>query len=66
MNPLSTLLEHSGTGFQFRIGITSLHLLYRDDLKFLASNAATFSGSIRMQLGVHKYAVVHIDRGQVS
>ncbi|CAH2094526.1 unnamed protein product [Euphydryas editha] len=77
LNPLSTLLERSGTGFQFRRGGTKVsHLLYMDDLKLLAPNPARlmellkitteFSGSIRMQLGVDKCAVVHVDRGQVT
>ncbi|CAH2084520.1 unnamed protein product [Euphydryas editha] len=77
LNPLSTLLERSGTGFQFRRGGTKVsHLLYMDDLKLLAPNAARlmelmkitteFSGSIRMQLGVDRCAVVHVDRGQVT
>ncbi|CAH2101776.1 unnamed protein product [Euphydryas editha] len=77
LNHLSTLLERSGTGFQFRRRDTKVsHLLYMDDLKLLAPNAARlmellkitteFRGSIRMQLGLDKCAVVHVDRRQVT
>nr|XP_034830874.1 uncharacterized protein LOC117987910 [Maniola hyperantus] len=77
LNPLSTLLEGSGTGFQFRRGGTKVpHLLYMDDLKLLAPNATRlqellnvttdFSNSIRMELGLDKCAVMHVERGQVT
>ncbi|XP_052744244.1 uncharacterized protein LOC128199309 [Bicyclus anynana] len=77
LNPLSTLLEGSGTGFQFRRGGTKVpHLLYMDDLKLLAPNATRlqellnlttgFSNSIRMELGLDKCAVLHVERGQVT
>ncbi|XP_052738597.1 uncharacterized protein LOC112058219 [Bicyclus anynana] len=77
LNPLSTLLEGSGTGFQFRRGGTKVpHLLYMDDLKLLAPNATRlqellnlttgFSNSIRMELGLDKCAVLLVERGQVT
>lgn len=76
LNPLSHLLEESATGFQFRRGGMRMpHLLYMDDLKLFSPNAQRlgellkitedFSNSIRMELGVDKCAIMHVERGHV-
>ncbi|CAK1604623.1 unnamed protein product [Parnassius mnemosyne] len=53
LNPLSTLLEGSGRGFQLRRGGTKVtHLFY--------------SNSIKMELGTDKCAVLHVERGRVA
>ncbi|CAK1585984.1 unnamed protein product [Parnassius mnemosyne] len=76
-NPLSTLLEGSGRGFQLRRGGTKVtHLFYMDDLKLFASSRShlmellnitcNFSNSIRMELGTDKCAVLHVERGRVA
>ncbi|XP_026313592.1 uncharacterized protein LOC113225487 [Hyposmocoma kahamanoa] len=76
LNPLSTLLERSGTGFQFRRGGPRMpHLLYMDDLKLYGPTADRltelltitndFSSSVRMELGIDKCAVVHVEKGRV-
>lgn len=76
LNPLSTLLEASGTGFQLRRGGPKVsHLFYMDDLKLYAPHAAglrrllditcDFSSRIRMELGVDKCAVLHVERGRI-
>ncbi|CAK1595310.1 unnamed protein product [Parnassius mnemosyne] len=73
LNPLSTLLEGSGSGFQLRRGGTKVtHLFYMDDLKLFASSRShlmellnitcDFSYSIRMRLGTDKCAVLHVER----
>ncbi|CAK1585736.1 unnamed protein product [Parnassius mnemosyne] len=77
LNPLSTLLEGSGRGFQLRRGGTKVtHLFYMDDLKLFASSRShlmellnitcDFSNSIRMELGTDKCAVLHVERGRVA
>ncbi|XP_059045798.1 uncharacterized protein LOC131841493 [Achroia grisella] len=77
LNPLSTLLENSGTGFQYRRGDTRVsHLLYMDDLKLLAPSVERltellnivndYSSSVRMALGIDKCAVLHVQRGRVN
>ncbi|XP_059054545.1 uncharacterized protein LOC131848640 [Achroia grisella] len=77
LNPLSTLLENSGTGFQYRRGGTRVsHLLYMDDLKLLAPSVERltelltivndYSSSVRMALGIDKCAVLHVQRGRVN
>ncbi|CAK1596506.1 unnamed protein product [Parnassius mnemosyne] len=77
LNPLSTLLEGSGKGFQLRKGDTKVtHLFYMDDLKLFASSRShlmelliitcDFSNSIRMKLGTNKCAVLHVERGRVA
>lgn len=76
LNPLSLLLDKSGTGFQFRRGGTKLsHLLYMDDLKLFAPNSTRlaellavtkqFSDSISMELGVDKCAMLHVEKGRI-
>lgn len=76
LNPLSVLLDKTGTGFQFRRGGTKLsHLLYMDDLKLFAPNCTKlrellavtkqFSDSINMELGVDKCALLHVERGRI-
>ncbi|CAK1602767.1 unnamed protein product [Parnassius mnemosyne] len=73
LNPLSTLLEGSGRGFQLRRGGTKVtHLFYMDDLKLFASSRShlmellnitcDFSNSIRMELGTDKCAILHVER----
>ncbi|KAM3959727.1 uncharacterized protein ACR2FA_006251 [Aphomia sociella] len=76
LNPLSTLLRDSGLGYRLRRGgeVVS-HLLYMDDLKLFASKrqdltklleiTQDFSNSIRMEFGVDKCAVLHVQRGRV-
>ncbi|CAG4944763.1 unnamed protein product [Parnassius apollo] len=77
LNPLSTLLEGSGRGFQLRKGGTKVtHLFYMDDLKLFASSRShlmellnitcEFSNSIGMELGTDKCAVLHVERGRVA
>ncbi|CAK1594374.1 unnamed protein product [Parnassius mnemosyne] len=77
LNPLSTLLEGSGRGFQLRKGGTKVtHLFYMDDLKLFASSRShlvellnitcDFSNSIRMELGTDKCAVLHVERSRVA
>ncbi|CAK1584450.1 unnamed protein product [Parnassius mnemosyne] len=77
LNPLSTLLEGSGRGFQLWQGGTIVtHLFYIDDLKIFASTRShlmellnitcDFSNSIRMELGTDKCAVLHVERGGVA
>ncbi|CAG4958012.1 unnamed protein product [Parnassius apollo] len=77
LNPLSTLLEGSGRGFQLRKGGTKvIHLFYMDDLKLFASSRShlmellnitcEFSSSIGMELGTDKCAVLHVERGRVA
>ncbi|CAK1602645.1 unnamed protein product [Parnassius mnemosyne] len=77
LNPLSTLLEGSGRGFQLRRGVTKVtHLFYMNDLKLFASSRShlvellnitcDFSNSIRMELGTDKCAVLHVERGRVA
>ncbi|CAK1580291.1 unnamed protein product [Parnassius mnemosyne] len=74
LNPLSTLLEGSGRGFQLQKGGTKVtHLIYNDGLKLFASSRShlmellncDFSNSIRMELGTDKCAVLHVERGRV-
>ncbi|CAK1583868.1 unnamed protein product [Parnassius mnemosyne] len=77
LNPLSTLLESSGRGFQLRKGGTKkTHLFYMDDLELFASSrihlmqllniTCDFSNSIRMELGTDKCTVLHVERGRVA
>ncbi|CAK1595214.1 unnamed protein product [Parnassius mnemosyne] len=77
LNPLSTLLEGSGRGFQLRRGGTKVtHLFYMDDLKLFASSRShlmellnitcDFSNSIRMELGTDKCAILHVEGGRVA
>ncbi|CAK1588733.1 unnamed protein product [Parnassius mnemosyne] len=77
LNPLNTLLEGSGRGFQLRRGGTKVtHLFYMDDLKLFASSRShlmellnitcDFSNSIRMELGTDKCAILHVERGRVA
>ncbi|CAK1580791.1 unnamed protein product [Parnassius mnemosyne] len=77
LNPLSTLLEGSGRGFQLRKGGTKVtHLFYMDDLKLFASSRShlmellnitcDFSNYIRMELGTDKCAFLHVERGRVA
>ncbi|CAK1586333.1 unnamed protein product [Parnassius mnemosyne] len=77
LNPLSTLLEGSGRGFQLRKGGTKVtHLFYMDDLKLFASSRShlvellnitcDFSNSIGMELGTDKCAILHVERGRVA
>ncbi|CAK1596271.1 unnamed protein product [Parnassius mnemosyne] len=77
LNPISTLLEGSGRGFQLRRGGTKVtHLFYMDDLKLFASSRShlvellnitcDFSNSIGMGLGTDKCAVLHVERGRVA
>ncbi|CAK1586644.1 unnamed protein product [Parnassius mnemosyne] len=77
LNPLSTLLGGSGRGFQLRKGgIKVTHLFYMDDLKLFASSRShlmellnitrDFSNSIKMELGMGKCAVLHVERGRVA
>ncbi|CAK1599864.1 unnamed protein product [Parnassius mnemosyne] len=77
LNPLSTLLEGSGRGFQLRRGGTKVtHLFYMDDLKLFGSSRShlvellnitcDFSNSIGMGLGTDKCAVLHVERGRVA
>ncbi|MBF2463456.1 hypothetical protein ICI39_14075, partial [Listeria welshimeri] len=76
LNPLSTLLEGSGLGYRLRRGGKVIsHLLYMDDLKLFAPSCSqlmellkvteTFSNSIRMEFGVDKCAVMHVERGGI-
>ncbi|CAK1582150.1 unnamed protein product [Parnassius mnemosyne] len=77
LNPLSSLLEGSGRGFQLRKGGTKVtHLFYMDDLKLFASSRShlmellsitcDFSNSIGMGLGTDKCAVLHVERGRFA
>ncbi|CAK1583883.1 unnamed protein product [Parnassius mnemosyne] len=77
LNPLSTLLEDSGRGFQLRKeGTKVTHLFYMDDLQLFASSRShlmellnitcDFSSSIRMELGMDKCAVLHVERERVA
>ncbi|CAK1589327.1 unnamed protein product [Parnassius mnemosyne] len=77
LNPLSTLLEGSGRGFQLQRGGTKVtHLFYMNDPKLFASSRShlmellnitcDFSNSIRMELGTDKCAILHVERGRVA
>ncbi|KAJ8714401.1 hypothetical protein PYW07_002626 [Mythimna separata] len=76
LNPLSTLLENTGLGYQLKRGGQVIsHLHYMDDLKLFAPNnlqlmellkvTEIFSSAIRMEFGVDKCAVMHVKRGEV-
>ncbi|XP_063821249.1 uncharacterized protein LOC135071388 [Ostrinia nubilalis] len=76
LNPLSTLLKDSGLGYRLRRGGEVIsHLLYMDDLKLFApkrqdlvkllKTTQVFSNAIRMEFGVDKCAVLHVERGKV-
>ncbi|CAB0030643.1 unnamed protein product, partial [Trichogramma brassicae] len=76
LNPLSTLLRDSALGCRLRRdGEVISHLLFMDDLKLYAPKrpdlvkllkiTEDFSNSIRMEFGVDKCAVMHVQRGKV-
>ncbi|XP_045463785.1 uncharacterized protein LOC123673343 [Harmonia axyridis] len=78
LNPLSTLINEQKYGYILdknrKIKIT--HQLYIDDLKLYASNeeqlekmleiVATFSETIRMEMGLDKCARLKVKRGKIS
>ena len=77
LNPLSTLLRDSKLGCQLlRGGEIISHLLYMDDLKLFAPKSQdlikllktteAFSNGIKMEFGVDKCAVMHVQRGKVA